>query len=442
MRGIFLTILLCGAAIGAAGQPFPADDGWWRSFGDPVLDSLIVRAERNNPNAAVALKRIEAGRRMIQETRAGYFPSIGLSAGWTQEQPAGGSGHNSYFSAGAQMSWQIDIFGKVRAAVKAQKAAYNASRADYAGMLVSLAADVATAYMDLCTTRRQLQVAERHIESQQQIVRIAEARFEAELGSMLDVTQARIVLLNTQSSLPALRAKAASLVNTIAVYVGQYPGSPLPGPEADTVFPVYAGRVPYDVPADLLRRRPDVVSAEKEIDQCAALLGVARKEYLPSLTLTGTIATESRRVDGLFGKHSLTYRVAPQLSWTLFDGGARRARTAQARLQLEEAVDSYNMTLLNAVEEVNNALLQYDGTMQTIEVQRRVVEQSRKSLDLALDLYKTGLTAFSNVVDGQMNWLESENTLAGLEGSALTALVSIYQALGGGFGYNDDFNEK
>ena len=149
--------------------------------------------------------------------------------------------------------------------------------------------------------------------------------------------------------------------------------------------------------------------------------------------MTGSIGTSAHKVDDLFGEHSLTYSIAPQLSWTLFDGLARNYRTAEAKLQLEAAVDQYNLTVMNAVEEVDNALIKYDSTLASIELQKKVVEQSEKSLNLAVDLYKTGLTAFSNVVDGQMNWLESQNTLVTLEGQALSTLVTIYQALGGGW---------
>ena len=170
-----------------------------------------------------------------------------------------------------------------------------------------------------------------------------------------------------------------------------------------------------------------------QLGEYAAMAGVAKKDFLPALSLTGSIGTSAHRAGDLFGKNSLEYSIAPQLSWTLFDGMARNYRAAEARLQLESAVDSYNLTVMNAVEEVDNAMIEYDATLQAIELQKSVVEQSEKSLTLSVDLYKTGLTAFSNVVDGQMNWLESQNSLVALEGKALQALISIYQALGGGW---------
>ena len=198
-------------------------------------------------------------------------------------------------------------------------------------------------------------------------------------------------------------------------------------------IPNYSQTLAAGVPSDLLRRRPDIVEAEMQLAEYAANVGIAKKDFLPTLSLTGSIGTSAHKVNDLFGDHSLTYSIAPQLSWTLFDGLARNYRTAEAKLQLEAAVDQYNMTVMNAVEEVDNALLQYDSTLASIDMQKKVVEQSEKSLNLAVDLYKTGLTEFSNVVDGQMNWLESQNTLVSLEGKALSSLISIYQALGGGW---------
>ena len=175
------------------------------------------------------------------------------------------------------------------------------------------------------------------------------------------------------------------------------------------------------------------MTAELQLAQYAANVGISKKDFLPTLSLTGNIGTAAHNAGDLFGDKSLTYSVAPQLSWTLFDGLARNYRTAEAKLQLEAAVDQYNLTVMNAVEEVDNALIQYDATLTSIELQKKVVEQSEKSLNLAVDLYKTGLTPFSNVVDGQMNWLESQNTLVELEGKALATLVTIYQSLGGGW---------
>lgn len=421
-------------------QTLPTDDAWWHTFADPVLDSLISRAVANNYDVAAAVKRVEMARKSVSEARAGYFPTISLSGGWTKarqagamESPAVPSHGSSYFSLGADMNWEIDVFGRVREGVKAKKAAYGASRAEYDAVMVSLCAEVATTYMQLCVARRQLEVAEEHIGSQREIEKIAVARFEAELGSMLDVTQSRIVLYDTESSLPALRSQIRTLTNSLAILLGEYPGEAASLIPARTGMPAFSHTIEAGVPADLLRRRPDIVQAEMNLGNYAAMAGIAKKDFLPTLSLTGSIGTAAHRADDLFGDRSMSYSIAPQISWTLFDGLARNYRLAEAKLQFEAALDDYNLTVMNAVGEVDNALIQYDSALQQIELQKKVVEQSEKSLTLAVDLYKSGLTAFSNVVDGQMNWLESQSTLVSLEGKALTSLISVYKALGGGW---------
>ena len=421
-------------------QTLPTDDAWWKTFNDPTLDSLINRAVANNFNVAAAIKRIELARKVIQETRSSYFPTLSASAGWNDAQQSGAiSKHkvaatrSSYFSLGASMNWEIDVFGRVAANAKAKKAAYNVARADYDAVMVSLCANVATAYMQLRTCQEQLAVANAHIESQEKVVKLTEARYDADLGDMLDVTQAKIVLYNTQSSLPSLKSEIRTLMNSLSILLGEYPDHLIFSLDNYTLMPEYTQTVEAGVPSDLLRRRPDIVEAEMQLAEYAANIGVTKKDFLPTLSLTGSIGTEAHGVDGLFGEHSLSYSIAPQLSWTIFDGLARNYRTQEAKLQFEAAIDDYNLTVLNAVKEVDNALLDYNSTLESIDLQKKVVEQSKKSMDLSVDLYKSGLTAFSNVVDGQMSWLESQNTLVELEGKALTDLVAIYQALGGGW---------
>ncbi len=421
-------------------QISPTDDNWWHTFRDPMLDRLISKAVNNNFNVAMAVKRIDMAKKSIYQAYAGYYPTINLNAGWGKskdsgrvDRPYGSTIPSSSFSLGADMSWEIDVFGRVNANAKVKKAAYNASRVDYDAVMVSLCAKVATAYMQLRVAQKQLTVNQAHIASQQKVVNITQARFEAELADMLDVTQAKTVLYNTQSTLPGIQSKIRTLINTICILVGEYPGELAQDLADQSTLPGYQMCIDTGVPSDLLRRRPDIMEAELEVAEYAAQAGVARKDFLPTLSLTGTIGTQAHSAGDLFGKNSFTWSVAPQLSWTLFDGMARDYRAAEARIQVEAAIDNYNLTVMNAVEEVDNALHNYDATLQSIELQEKVVEQSEKSLRLAINLYKTGLTAFSNVVDGQMSWLNSQNQLVELEGEALTGLISIYQALGGGW---------
>lgn len=417
-------------------QTNPAEDSWWTTFDDPVLTRLIEKAVKNNFNVASAVKSIEMAQKSIRQAQASYYPVFTANAGWTKEKESGAamrSENLSYYSLGASMSWEIDVFGRIYQNVKAKKAAYNVSRADYDAVLVSLCANLATAYIQLRTYQEELRVAKMHIESQRYVCKITEARYEADLGNMLDVTQAKVVLYETESSLPSIEANVQTMKNTICLLVGQYPGTLDDLLSDDGKMPDYLQNISAGVPQDLLRRRPDIVEAEMTLSEYAAEIGIAKKDFLPTLSLTGSIATTSKNLDGLFGSNSLEYSIAPQLSWTIFEGLARNYAVAEAKLQFEAAIDSYNYTVMSAVEEVENALTEYASLVKAIDLQKRVVEESHKSMQLSFELYRSGLTMFTNVVDGQISWLTNQNTLITMQGNALASLVKIYQALGGGW---------
>lgn len=421
-------------------QLLPCDDAWWQTFNDPVLTELINKAVANNYNVASALKRIEMASKEIGMAKSSYYPSISLSGGWTGNRESGRMTHNatesvrsSYFSLGASMNWEIDVFGRVYSKVKEQKAALNVARADYDAVMVSLCASVATAYMQLRTYEEELKVAKQHIESQRYVCKITEARYQADLGNMLDVTQGLVVLYQTEATLPTLEANIRTTKNSLALLVGEYPGVIDALLAKESGLPEYQQTVALGMPAELLRRRPDIVEAEMQLAEYAAAVGVAKKDFLPTLSLTGQIGTDAHNISNMFGKNTLAYSIAPQLSWTLFEGLSRNYAVAEAKLQMEAAIDSYNLTVMSAVEEVDNALASYASLLNAIELQKRVVEQSKKSMELSFELYRSGLTMFTNVVDGQISWLTNQNTLTEMQGEALAALINIYKSLGGGW---------
>ncbi len=420
----------------------PDDDAWWHNFDDQALDSLIAIGMEHSYDVAAAVRRIAIAERQLEMVRSAYYPNVGVQAGWSRQRSSGAvssptvpASTSSYFSLGATMSWEADIFGKIGSKVKEQKASIEVSRAEMAGVHVSLAASIANAYISLRTLPAQLDVANSNIASQKHILHMTEARHRAGLASMLDVTQARVVVYSTKATIPPLEASIKTTANSIMVLTGSFPAEnaqvasllaprPMPG-----IFHL----VGIGVPADLLRRRPDVIAAEARLAADAAAIGVAKKDFLPSLTIDGSIGTSAHRLDDMMTGRSFNYSIAPRLSWTLFDGFSRRAAVASAREQLQADIDSYNLTLQQAVEEVDNAIITYGGSLSNISMLESTVEQSQKSLDLSVDLYKNSLSAFSNVVDAQMNLLTYQNSLVSARGSALKSLVNIYKSLGGGW---------
>ena len=415
-----------------AEQILPADDAWWRDFGDSTLDSLISMGETNNYNLDIAARRVAQAAQAVRAARASWFPTVGATAGWQRAKEAGTNPAGGY-SIGLQASWEIDVFGKTYSRVRQQGYALQASRAQYTAAMISLCAQIATTYFDLRTAQAQQRVAQQHIASQDTVVKIAEARHEAGLVSGLDVAQAKTVLYSTQSSLPLLDTQIRADINALATLCGVYAADIEPMLRERTgMQPDYLRIVDAGVPAELLRRRPDVVAAEAGVAQAAAALGVAKKDYLPTLSITGAIGTSAAKPKGLFKDGSMTWSVAPSLSWTIFDGLAREASVATAREAMQSEIDSYNATVQNAVQEVENAIITYSNDLRQIEILDKVVEQSHVALSKSLAQYKQGLSPLINVVNAQMNYLNYSNSLLSARGDALSSLATLYRALGGG----------
>ncbi len=421
-------------------QALPTEDNWWARLDDPVLDTLIAISETHSADVLIAARRITIARQALNSARSGYMPTIGLNAGWSKSRSSGALGDElteaavgDYFNLGLSMSWEIDVFGKIFTKSKQQKALWNASRADYAAVMTALSANIAKAYVKLRVYQAQWAVANEHIASQGKIVEITEARHEAGLASMLDVAQARQVYYSTQASMPVLEASIRNSIYSICLLVGVYPRELSDMLNTMRDMPDDQQIVPVGVPMELLRRRPDIVESEYQLAAAAAELGIAKKDFLPTLTLNGSIGTSAHKLDNLFKKQSLTYSIAPTLTWTVFDGLARKYNAVSAREQMEIRIHNYNAAVMTAVEEVDVAISSYIGSLKNIDVVEQVIEQSRKSLELSVDLYKRGLSPFNNVVSAQMSLLEYQNSLISSKGNALTSLITLYEALGGGW---------
>lgn len=408
---------------------------WWEYFGDSLLDSLIMRGVEANYDVKAAAHRIAVAEADLMSARAAYFPALAVNADYSRQHSQQHS-VNSY-GASVTMSWEVDVFGKIRSKTKESKARIAVSAAESAGVMTALEANIASTYISLLTAREQLRVAQSHAERQQHIVRMTEARFNAGLASKLDVAQARTVYYATLSTIPALNVSIESALNALSVLLATDRPQLPAALDTVSVFPVYDHLLPLGVPADLLRRRPDIVQARANVDVAAAALGVARSQYLPSLTINGSVGAVAPRVGDMFTKNGFTYSVQPTLSWTIFDGMARKAANIAARESLEASVDSYNLTVLTALEEVRNCVIKYRNSLETIEQLKTVVENASESLTLSVDLYRQGLTSFTNVESASLNYLTYENQQVTASSQALLALIDLSKALGGGWQISD-----
>lgn len=421
-------------------QTLPPDDEWWQNFDDPVLDSLISVAGKSNFSVLGAMENIRKARAAWRIAQSRMMPSLDFSAGWQRAKTSGNTAQTmynesweGYFSTAVSMKWQADIFGSIYMRSKAQKMLFMATEEEYKAVMVSLVANVATTYFSLRQSLAELQVIRRNVESQREIMDIVTSRYESGLASKLDVAQSRSVYYSTMAQIPAMQATIDNYRNAMAVLLGIYPQELDGWLEEEYELPSYIEPITVGVPMELLRRRPDIRAAERQVEANAALLGAAKRDWFPEVLVTGSIGFASDKMKHLARSKSLTWEIAPAITWNIFSGGERINATREARATLDQSILSFNGTMLNAVQEVEDAMTKYKSSIaQTVSL-REAVNQNRETLALSLELYKQGLTQFQNVLDAQRSLLSYQNYLVQAQGSSLIYLVQLYEALGGGW---------
>ena len=422
-------------------QVLPVDDQWWKAFQDPVLDSLISVAVKQNYSVLTAIDRINMAKANLRMERGNFFPTIGLNAGWTRQQSSGNTSDlpqstQHYYDASLNMSWELDLFGSIRNRVKAQKENFAASKEEYTGTMISLCAQVASAYINLRELQQELDVVQKNCASQEAVLKITEVRYNTGLVSKLDVAQAKSVFFSTKASIPQIESGINQYITTLAILLGTYPQEVRPALTAPGTLPDYMEPIGVGLPADLLLRRPDIRSAERSVNAQAALVGASKSDWLPQVFLKGSVGYAAKDLKDLTHHKSMTYEIAPALSWTLFKGTQLVNATKLAKAQLDEAINQFNQTVLTAVQETDNAMNAYRNSIKQIVALREVRNQGQETLTLSLELYKQGLTPFQNVLDAQRSLLSYENQLVQARGYSLLQLIAMYQALGGGWSGN------
>ena len=421
-------------------QTLPPDDKWWRNFNDPVLDSLIAVAGNSNYSVLAAIENIRKARAAWRTAQGKMLPAFDFSAGWQRTKTSGNIAQTMYteawegqFSTAVSMQWQADIFGTIYMRSKAQKKLFMATEEEYRAVMVTLIANVATTYFSLRQSLAEMQVIRWNVESQREIMDIVTSRYESGLASKLDVAQSRSVYYSTMAQIPAMQAKIESYRNAMAVLLGIYPQELENWLEEGYHLPEYIEPVTVGIPSGLVRRRPDVRATERQVEANAAVLGATRRDWFPEIFITGTIGYASENLKHLPRAKSLTWEIAPTIKWNIFSGGERLNATREARASLDQSIAQYNSTILNAVQEVEDAMSQYKSSIAQIVSLREAVNQNRETLTLSLELYKQGLTQFQNVLDAQRSLLNYQNYLVQAHGYSLIYLVNLYEALGGGW---------
>ncbi len=402
---------------------------WWTLLGDPVLTELIEEAADENLGLKVAVARVDEARARLRMALGGRWPQVGAEGAVVRSE-GGESGLlppylETIHSAGVGAAWELDLFGRVRRSVEAASAGYEASAEDRT--------DVALIYLDVRTMQARLEAAESNIASQRKILALTRARFTHGLATDLEVAQAERVLASSEVEVPLLRIALERGINTLAVLLGQTPGSLHARLAEPAPIPVPPAKVTVGLPVDLLRQRPDIRRAERRLAAQTARVGLATAELYPKLTLTGRFGYEALSSSDLFDAGSRVFSLGPALRWNVFAGGRLRAQIAAEDARATQALLGYEQTVLGALNEVENALIAYVEQRVRFEALERAVAASQRSLELATRLYKEGLVGFQDVLDAQRAVFAFENQLAAARGVSAASFVQLYRALGGGW---------
>jgi NodT family efflux transporter outer membrane factor (OMF) lipoprotein len=409
---------------------------WWSILQDPVLTNLIESAVAENLGLKEARARVREARarRAISETYR--FPTIdaGGSARTSRSSEETGSGsQRELYAAGFDAAWELDVFGGEKRAVEAAGADLQASEEDLRDVLVSLLAEVALNYVELRSFQTRLSVAEANLDAQKETYNITRWRRQAGLTTQLDVEQAKYSLEQTRAQIPGLETGLAQAKNRLAVLIGQHPGSLRNTLAERKPIPVTPLEVAVGVPADILRRRPDIRRAERRLAAQTAQIGVATADLYPRFSLFGSIGLEALSLGNLFSLGSRTHGMGATIAWPLFDAGAIRSNIeVQSALQ-QQALIRYEAAILKALEDVENALIAYAKEQRRRQSLIEATEAARRAVDLAQKQYSSGLIEFGNVLIAQRSLLSLQDQLAVSEGGVTSNLIALYKSLGGGW---------
>ena len=410
---------------------------WWEVFGDPQLNALVQQVEVSNQTVRVAEARLRQAEALVEQTRAGFLPTVSGSTGATRSRTPNVSGASAASSAPANVynlalsaSWAPDLWGSVRSAVDVNLANAQTSAANLGGVRLLAQAQLAINFFQLRALDSQRQLLENTVAAYQKSLDLTRNRYNAGVAARAEVVLAQTQLRSTQAQLIDVGVQRAQLEHAIAILVGKAPADFAlpPAPLALTV-PV----MPPGLPSDLLERRPDIAAAERQMAAANAQIGVAQAAYFPTLTLNGVFGFRANTPQNWLVSPSRLWSVGPALAETLFDGGSRDAVKKQAEAAYDANVATYRQTVLNAFKEVEDNLSALRTLEAEAQTQDEAVQSSRLSTELTLNQYKAGTVNYLNVVTVQAMQYNNEATAVKILGQRLVAAVALVQALGGGW---------
>jgi NodT family efflux transporter outer membrane factor (OMF) lipoprotein len=434
----------------------PADLGqWWTVFNDPVLNTLVEMASRQNLSLRIAGIRILEARAQLGIAIGDLYPqsqSIGGSHTYTavsknaaNSQP-GADFHYGNLESGFDAAWELDFWGKFRRAVESNIGSLEASIASYDDILVALTAEVARTYIFIRTQEMRLIIARENVKIQEQSLQITETRFNEGDVTELDVQQARALLRNTQATIPRIQSDLRQSKNGLAILLGMLPGELKDILEAPKPIPTVPAQVSVGIPSELLRRRPDIRFAERQLAAQSALIGVAKADLYPHFSLFGSIGLQASNSDvtaagypggssfsDLWNSDSITFFGGPAFTWNIFNYGRIKNRVRVQDARFQQLVVNYQNTVLKAAQEVEDAMVAFLRSQDQVKFLSESVKAATRSVDLSMIQYREGLVDYQRVLDTQRFQSQEQDLLTEIKGSVVLNFIAMYKALGGGW---------
>jgi multidrug efflux system outer membrane protein len=413
-------------------------DQWWMTLNDPTLDALVDRAARSNLGLRAAAARVRAARARTAGATAGLFPTA-RALGEQNFNRAGGplfpveQGDYQFGALGFDASWELDLFGGTRRAIEEARDDQQAAVEGRRDALVSLVAEVCREYIALRTAQRRAAIAIDDLRIARQLLDLTRRGRAVGMTGDLDVVRAQAQVTNTAAALPALDAQAQQLIHGLGVLLGEPPDTLLADLSRPGPVPQTPAQVPVGLPASLLRRRPDVRQAERELAAATASIGVAEANLYPQVSLTGDLGVGATSPSDLFNWSSRFVGIGPQARWLLFDAGRVLADVDSRRAIREQVLAEYQQAILSAVRDVEDAVVAFDREQDRRELYRQTVDANAEAVRIANEQYADGVTGFLTVLDAQRSLFASQDALAQSDGAVAIDLVALYKGLGGGW---------
>lgn len=410
---------------------------WWEAFGDPTLTSLVRRAAGGSLTLQQAEARILQARATLRSAKADQWPSVTAAAqvnrSRTSTNAVTAAGATTLYQAGFDASWEVDLFGSRRRARDAAQARYEASVEDLRAALLTLEGDVASGYITLRGNQTLLEVTRRNAETQRQAVNVTEERQRLGLTSGLDAAQARAQLAATEAEIPSIEASIRQSIHRLGILLGQEPTALVAELSQAKPLPAAQGAIATGLPLELLARRPDLRSAERNLSAALADVGVARADLYPRFDLTLGLGLQSAGTSNFASISSRYWSIVPGLSLPVFNRGAIKANLARKEGAYKEALAGFRASYHSALEDVENALANYYAERSRAAGLEESLDQSRQALSLAQERYRRGLTSFLDVLTAQSSVHTAQRSLTQSQAQILTDLVALHKALGGGW---------